>query len=89
VLASSLRITLAFAGWIAASSAFALVPADSAANKSSTTAAQAGSAGPSGYDPPIQPRSQEAERAIAAFRIPEGLKAALVAAEPDLANPGL
>ncbi len=87
MLSSSLRINLAFAGWIAASPAFALVPADSAANKSSTTAAQAGSAGPSGYDPPIQPRSQEAERAMAAFRIPEGLKAALVAAEPDLANP--
>jgi len=87
VLISSLRMLLVVAGVGAAASAFALVPADSAANKSATTTAHAGTAGPSGYDPPIQPRSDEAERAISAFRVPEGMKASLVAAEPDLANP--
>ena len=87
VLNSWFRTGLAVAGMGLASSAMAFVPADSAANKNSTTAAHAGSAGPSGYDPPIQPRSEEAERAMSGFRVPEGMKASLIAAEPDLANP--
>ncbi|HEX6987547.1 MAG TPA: glucose dehydrogenase, partial [Planctomycetaceae bacterium] len=70
-----------------AGSAFAFVPADEAANAPSTATATAGAAGPSGYDPPIQPPSDEAERALSAFRVPEGMKATLVAAEPKLANP--
>ncbi len=39
------------------------------------------------YPPPVQPPSDEAERAIKRFRLPKGLKVELVAAEPLLANP--
>lgn len=68
-------------------SAGAFVPAEEAANAPATASATAGQAGPSGYDPPIQPPSGEAERALSAFRVPEGMTASLIAAEPDLANP--
>lgn len=70
-----------------AGSAGAFVPAEEAANAPATASATAGQAGPSGYDPPIQPPSGEAERALSAFRVPGGMKASLIAAEPDLANP--
>ncbi|MFO0890385.1 MAG: PVC-type heme-binding CxxCH protein [Isosphaeraceae bacterium] len=39
------------------------------------------------YQPPIAPASEEGERAIRSFRVPEGLKVELFAAEPLLANP--
>lgn len=39
------------------------------------------------YSPRILPASDEAERAIARFRLPPGTRAELVAAEPLLANP--
>jgi quinoprotein glucose dehydrogenase len=70
-----------------AGSAFGFVPAGEAANPSSTAAAHAGPAGPSGYEPPIAPASDEAQRALSGFRVPEGMKGSLVAAEPQLANP--
>ena len=41
----------------------------------------------SGYPPPVQPASDEAEAAIKRFRVPKGLKVELAAAEPLLANP--
>lgn len=41
----------------------------------------------SGYSPRIAPASEEAERAMAGFRLPAGMRAELVAAEPLLANP--
>nr|MDQ3333092.1 PQQ-dependent sugar dehydrogenase [Planctomycetota bacterium] len=87
MLASSLRLGIGCLTVACAASAFALVPTEDAATETSTTAATAGTAGPSGYDPPIQPPSEEAARAISAFRVPEGMQASLVAAEPDLANP--
>ena len=40
-----------------------------------------------GYTPAIAPASPDAERAIAGFRIPEGMQGELAAAEPQLANP--
>jgi len=40
-----------------------------------------------GYAPAIAPASPDAARAIAGFRIPEGMQAELAAAEPQLANP--
>ncbi len=39
------------------------------------------------YDPPIAPRSNEAELAIGGFRIPAKMRAELFAAEPLVANP--
>ncbi|MGC1275429.1 MAG: PVC-type heme-binding CxxCH protein [Planctomycetaceae bacterium] len=68
-------------------SSFAFVPNKDAAEDASTTTATVGTAGPSGYDPPIQPASDEAVRALSSFRVPEGMQASLVAAEPLLANP--
>src|SRR5262245_23753063 len=44
-------------------------------------------AGAPSYAPRIASASQEAERAIRAFRVPAGLKVELFAAEPLLANP--
>src|SRR5262249_29261617 len=44
-------------------------------------------AGAQSYAPRIASASQEAERAIRAFRVPAGLKVELFAAEPLLANP--
>jgi quinoprotein glucose dehydrogenase len=41
----------------------------------------------SGYDPKIAGPSREGELGIASFRLPEGVKAELFAAEPLLANP--
>ena len=42
---------------------------------------------PSKWKPHIEPASEEAELAIGQFRLPEGFKAELFAAEPRLANP--
>src|SRR5207247_7034676 len=39
------------------------------------------------YPPPMQPVSDEAERASKRFRLPKGLKVEVAAAEPLLANP--
>jgi quinoprotein glucose dehydrogenase len=39
------------------------------------------------YTPRVLPASDEAERAIARMRVPEGMRVELVAAEPMLANP--
>lgn len=39
------------------------------------------------FQPHVEPASDEGQRAIATFTVPEGMKAELVAAEPDLANP--
>lgn len=39
------------------------------------------------YSPQIAPESDEAERAIQTFRVPQGMKCELFAAEPMLANP--
>src|SRR5690606_19156554 len=41
----------------------------------------------SDYSPPISAASKEGEQAIAGFRVPDGMQAELVAAEPMLANP--
>ena len=68
-------------------SASAYVPSGTETNEAPSAAVAAGTAGPSGYNPPIQPASDEAERALAGFRVPEGMTASLVAAEPLLANP--
>ena len=43
--------------------------------------------GISGYSPEIQAASNEGEQAISRFRIPEGMKLSLYAAEPQLAHP--
>ncbi|RUL89760.1 PVC-type heme-binding CxxCH protein [Tautonia sociabilis] len=40
-----------------------------------------------GFEPEIAPASDEAERAIAGFRVPEGFSVSTWAAEPMLANP--
>jgi quinoprotein glucose dehydrogenase len=40
-----------------------------------------------GYQPSIKPASDQAEGAMAKFRVPEGFELSLWAAEPDLANP--
>lgn len=40
-----------------------------------------------GYDPPIAKASEEGERAISRFKVPEGFKLNLFASEPMLANP--
>ncbi|HEY2880852.1 MAG TPA: PVC-type heme-binding CxxCH protein [Pirellulales bacterium] len=45
------------------------------------------SAAKTGYHPNILPASEEAQRQIATFRIPAGMKVTLAAAEPDVANP--
>ena len=39
------------------------------------------------YQPKVQPASDEAQRQIATFRVPAGMKVELFAAEPDMANP--
>jgi quinoprotein glucose dehydrogenase len=39
------------------------------------------------YTPPIAPASPDAARAMEAFRLPEGVRGALAAAEPQIANP--
>lgn len=50
------------------------------------TAQSADSPPPTG-DPKIAPESEEGQRALAGFRVPQGLKGQLVAAEPNVANP--
>ena len=40
-----------------------------------------------GYEPPISKASEEGERAISRFKVPEGFKLNLFASEPMLANP--
>lgn len=67
--------------------AFGFVPAEETNDEPAAKPVTSGNAGPSGYDPPIQPASDEAERALSAFRVPEGMEASLIAAEPLLANP--
>jgi quinoprotein glucose dehydrogenase len=42
---------------------------------------------PGSYQPEIAPASDEGEKAIRSFRVPEGVKVELFAAEPLLANP--
>ena len=49
--------------------------------------AQAPTADTSGYEPKVAAASDEAARAIAKFRVSEGFKVELFAAEPMLANP--
>src|SRR5262245_53947884 len=44
-------------------------------------------AGDKPYEPKVAPASDEAQKAIARFRVPKGLKVDLFAAEPMLANP--
>ena len=39
------------------------------------------------YSPPVQPASDEAERQLGSFKIPAGMKASVIAAEPNVANP--
>ena len=39
------------------------------------------------YNPPVSEGSNEGERAMGAFRVPEGMEAELIASEPLLANP--
>src|SRR5262249_32900691 len=39
------------------------------------------------FEPKVLPASEDARRAIAGFRVPDGLKVDLFAAEPLLANP--
>src|SRR5688572_24384688 len=46
-----------------------------------------GDAPPAPEEPQIAAASEEGQQAIAGFRVPEGLKAELWAAEPMLANP--
>lgn len=53
----------------------------------STLARAESPAEPSTYDPPLAAASDEAERAIARIRVPEGYRVELFAAEPLLANP--
>ena len=49
--------------------------------------AAASDPGPHPYTPKIAPASDEATRAIRSFRVPQGLRVELFAAEPLLANP--
>jgi hypothetical protein len=42
---------------------------------------------PAPYNPPIARASDEGQKAIRSFRVPDGLKVELFAAEPLLANP--
>ena len=53
----------------------------------STLATTLGVLGGNDFTPKIAPASEEATRAIAGFRVPEGFSATLWAAEPLLANP--
>lgn len=46
-----------------------------------------GAEAPSGYNPPLAPASDEGERAIQSFAVPEGFSIELFASEPQLANP--
>ena len=53
---------------------------------SGPASAQAPAAKPA-YHPDVKPASDEGEKAITRFRVPQGLKVELFAAEPLLANP--